>query len=382
VSEIDTELDLFGLIRVPVNANNSIGLMMVVGEVILVVVTLLFFEDPAEKKEHKTAAAADDTDDAADTDDTDTDTGKCEEKGFWYAIGHFNIFFPVFIGLVIFSIFPLIGIAMSPVAKNVGWNTVRIAEVSSLGSTTMAVGLFMSAVLSMKNVSDLAMIAFGISGFGVSGLLMYFWWEGDEIGYFQLAVPVCLIFFSYPFMGPANRSLFTKAIHDKKECIGCQGVLLGLVNQGFALSGLVAPVFVTTFVLRQQEDIETSTNKHQVTVAAFYVPILCSLVFTGLIYQYFFVELNAAAKNDSNSVSESTTLMSHDDNNNKNLPRASMIEISDTFSRASEVNRRMSVECMGIINPVDTKYEKELNDKLAKDKKEWEEIIKMDAIEK
>ena len=46
-----------------------------------------------------------------------------------------------------------------------------------------------------------------------------------------------------------------------------------------------------------------------------------------------------------------------------------------------QVNRRMSVECTGVPNPVDTKFEKELGYQLWKEKKKWEEIEKIDYIE-
>ena len=41
----------------------------------------------------------------------------------------------------------------------------------------------------------------------------------------------------------------------------------------------------------------------------------------------------------------------------------------------------MSVECTGVPNPVDTKFEKELGYQLWKEKKKWEEIEKIDYIE-
>jgi len=380
VSEIDTEFDIFG-IRVPVNPNNSIGLMMVVGEVILVIITLLFFQDPPEKKEDKTTSV-----DTA----TTVDTPKSEAKGFWYAIGHFDIFFPIFTMFCVFSCFQLTGIALSPVAKNVGWDTVKISEVSSLGSVTMASSLFLSAIISMRNVSDLAMISFGICGFGMSGLLMYFWWDGNDIGYLQFVLPICLNMFSYPFIGPANRSIFTKAIHDNKELEGSHGMLMGLINQAVALSGIAAPTLIASFVLRNQEEIDATPDKHQLTIGALYAPIFASLVLFGLMYQYMCIDLpTTKSKNDdddddddNDGVSdESTTLLlSKDDGKKKLLTRASIIEISDTFSIKSEANRRMSVECMGIPNPVDTKYEKEFGEKLEKDRKSWEEKNKIDAI--
>jgi len=380
VSEIDTEFELFGL-QIPVNPNNSIGLMMVVGEIILVIITLLFFQDPPEKKkeEDKMTSA---------TGGADTTT-KSEAKGFWYAIGHFNIIFPVFTIFCVASCFALAMFALSPVAKNVGWNTVQISEVTSLGSATMAGSLVLSAIISQKNVSDLAMISFGMTGFGVSGLLMYVWWDGTDIGYLHLAVPLCLNFFSYPFIGPANRSIFTKAIHDNPELEGSHGVLMGLINQAAALSGIMAPTLISLFVLRNQEEIDaTPDNQHQVTLGVMYAPLFALLVLVGLMYQYIKTKNDDTSDTNDGVSDESTTLLLSKDGDSskkkkslpraRSLPRASILEISDAFSIQSEAKRRMSAECMGIPNPLETKYEQEFGEKLEQDRKNWEEIRQID----
>merc|ERR1712238_129054 len=101
---------------------------------------------------------------------------------------------------------------------------------------------------------------------------------------------------------------------------------------------------------------------------------------------------DATSDNNDDGVSdESTTLLltSKEDGDSskkkkKKLllsPRASIVEISDALSIQSEAKRRMSVECMGIPNFVETKYEQEFGDKLEQDRKSWEEIQKMDAVE-
>ena len=64
--------------------------------------------------------------------------------------------------------------------------------------------------------------------------------------------------------------------------------------------------------------------------------------------------------------------------------RSSMIEITDSTSVAGEVKRRMSVEIeipffADIPNPVETKYEKELMDKLMNDQEEWDEEEKQNG---
>ena len=243
----------------------------------------------------------------------------------------------------------------------------------------MAISMVISMVVSMSNISDTLMITFGVGIFFISGSSMYMLWT-EGVGYWQFTIPSYLMFIGYPFIGPANRSRYAKAIHSKKELEGSYGIMMSLINQATALSGLIAPALIASFVIRTQVEVESGSNKHALTVGALYVPILCSLVFAGLFYNYYFIELpyEGESKGDSDVVSENTTLLA---DRTKKDPRASLIEINDTFSKSSETFRRMSVEVMGIPNPVDTKYEKELNEQLKKDQELWDELEKLDSIE-
>lgn len=91
VSEINTEWKIFGL-TIPLDPNNSIGLIMVGGELILALITFLFFNEPPTKEDKldKIAAKADASSDS-----------KKESKGVLYALGHFDIFFPIFTMFVV-----------------------------------------------------------------------------------------------------------------------------------------------------------------------------------------------------------------------------------------------------------------------------------------
>ena len=58
--------------------------------------------------------------------------------------------------------------------------------------------------------------------------------------------------------------------------------------------------------------------------------------------------------------------------------RSSIVEINRTFNRKYEVDRRHSLETAGIPNPVDTAYERELQNQLTQDKQEWEKLLELD----
>jgi len=59
--------------------------------------------------------------------------------------------------------------------------------------------------------------------------------------------------------------------------------------------------------------------------------------------------------------------------------RSSIATIDQSVSSKYEINRHASVEAYGIINPCKTKYKINLHEKLLQDKREWEELTKLDA---
>ena len=167
------------------------------------------------------------------------------------------------------------------------------------------------------------------------------------------------------------------------------------MNQAVAFGGMVAPTIVAVFILRSPDDVDADPyNKNELNAGALYVPILSAAVVTGLAYQYYFYVLPGKKKKakeeaDSGGASESSKLLGGTKKNGTSIPRASILEISDAFSRSSEVSRRLSFEISGIAgiapNPFDTKDEKEYFDKLWKDRQELLKFNKMmddDDIEK
>ena len=264
-------------------------------------------------------------------------------------------------------------------ARDVGWTPVEISEVGAIGAAIMAGGMAISVYVSMTNVSDMAMLLFGMGSFFFGGSLIYMLWA-EGVGYLQLALPQYLLYFGYPFIGPANRSRYTKAVFNNKELEGSHGIMMSLINQAGAIAALIAPLIVTSFILREPADVAASSGKHLLTAGALYAPVLVSLAIVGLLYNHFSLDLPSQrqSNDDSDAVSENTTLLSRAGKKN---PRSSLIGVRDSLSRSTESYRRISVEIMGIPNPVEMKFEKELHERLLKDKETWDEIESFDAIE-
>jgi hypothetical protein len=204
----------------------------------------------------------------------------------------------------------LILTAFSPVARNMGWDPVQISVVTAYGSAIMGVTMIISLVVSMMNVSDIAMLSLGTGCFFLSGSLIYLTWA-DGVGYWQFTLPIYFMFFGYPFIGPANRSRYANALHSKKELEGSYGIMMSFMTQAFVFGNFIAPYLIASFVLRTRDEIDNSLNKHALTGGVLYVPILCSLIFAGLFYNYFFIDLpkQKLQCNDSDPVSETTALL-------------------------------------------------------------------------
>ena len=266
--------------------------------------------------------------------------------------------------------------AFSPVAKHaLQWNAVQISQVSAVGSAITFCGMLIAIGLSMKDTPDRLMISFGFASFAVGGSFMYYNWT-ENTTYWKFAAPAYVLFFSYPFIGPSCRSMYSKGIHSHPELNGSVGLMMGLMNQAVAVGGMVAPTLVAVFVLRSPDEVDADPNsKNELNIGALYVPVLSAAVVAGLTFQYYYFELPSKREEDDStaaSASESTKLLGGTKKKSSHIPRASILEISDAFSRSSEVSRRLSsFEIAGIApNPFDTKDEKEYYNKLWKDRLE------------
>mmetsp|Transcript_24380 Transcript_24380/g.34921 ORF Transcript_24380/g.34921 Transcript_24380/m.34921 type:complete len:199 (-) Transcript_24380:1798-2394(-) len=186
-------------------------------------------------------------------------------------------------------------------------------------------------------------------------------------------------------MGPANRSKFTRSIHSRTELEDSIGLLQSFFNQAISIGGFISPNFVTSYVLRDTAGI-SSSDGNELSPWAWYVSISALFVIVGLLYEEFILGKNelglmkaelAEESQEGESVAQETTrLLQRKRTSGKR--RSSIVQINQTFNRKYEVDRRHSLEAAGIPNPVDTAYERELQNQLIKDKHEWEKLLNLD----
>ena len=344
---------------------------MALNEVLLWVVVVLFLKDPPPPK-GKTFASE------PATEATLQDIAK--------ALMNFDILFPVIQQFVMSANYTLFGISLLPLASHMlGWTPVQISKLTALQSVVTFVGMLVMMYLSIRKTTDFTMLSVGNGIFVIAGVFTYAWWRMDTGSVIKFAFPIMVTALAFPFTGPANQSSFNRAVFSRPELASSIGVLQSLYAQGGTVAGIVAPIFVTAFVLRQPKDI-TLNSPFELTRLSWYVPISALFMIIGLLYEEFVLgknELGLLPSKPEIEIEEVPTekskLMVQERSKSS---RRSIVEINQALSRQCEVGRRMSSEILingvGIINPCETAAEMELMKALSHDREEWVQLLKLD----
>ncbi len=377
VSEIDISVPITSSYSISINPYNSVGLVVAFNEALLWVIIALFVKDPPPRKEKPLSSAA-----GAEAEPV----AEAELNDILNAMTHFDIFFPLIQRFVTTVNFCLLFVVQSPVAASMlDWNPVDISKLSAVQSLFTFVGLALTLYLTIIKTSDFTLIFVGNGIFAVSGAFACSYWRMDTATAATFSIPFFLMSIVYPFTSPANQSSFNKAVFSRPEIAGSIGVLQSIYTQAATIAEIVAPPFVTSYVLRDPNDI-TLSSPYALTGWAWFVPISCILLIFGLLYEEFILGKNELGllpdkreAKDEASPDETSRLVS---GKKRTSTRRSVVEIDQVFSRKYEVDRRMSSEIpinyVGIVNPFETASDAELMEELYYDKQEWEHLLRLD----
>lgn len=107
------------------------------------------------------------------------------------------------------------------------------------------------------------------------------------------------------------------------------------------------PGFVAAFVVRSPEEVDTAGDHRELTPLALYAPGLCLLGLLGQVYSYY--KENKLSDGDMMSMmgipGEGTRLLSK---KRESRRRSSVVELDQAMCPKTEMNRRSSVQIMGI----------------------------------
>ena len=277
-------------------------------------------------------------------------------------------------------------VALAPVAADLfGWSPLEISYLMSVQAVVIFLGMCVAMYASIRGITDFAMISLGNSAFVFGGIATVIWWKRESGTLLQFIVSIVIVSFAYPLMGPANRSKFTRAVHSRQELEDSIGLLQSLFNQAVSIGGFLSPNFVTSFVLEDTAQID-SNNGYELTPWAWYVSVSAFVVILGLLYEEFIVgknelglmKLECTEKSHEGEIAGETTRLLPERLISERRRRSSITKINQAFSHQYETCRRQSSETAGIPNPVDTAYERELQNQLIHDRKEWEKLLKLD----
>mmetsp|Transcript_39941 Transcript_39941/g.71986 ORF Transcript_39941/g.71986 Transcript_39941/m.71986 type:complete len:537 (-) Transcript_39941:90-1700(-) len=366
VLKVDTALVISSKfdIVIPINQNNSVGLIVALGEGIIFIATFLFLKDPPTKGGMINEKPA-----------------KAGLMEIWEAITHFDLFSCLLATFVAMFNFTFYSVAIPPVASHAfGWNPVHISNVLAAQAVVLFLGMCASMIFSMAKAPDILLIGFGNFCFVTGGAITYYFWTIDATS-LQFVLPIMIVSLAFPFIGPANRSKYTKAVHSRPELENSHGVMQSLFNQAFSIGGLVSPNFAAVFILRSPKEMELRDSPYELSRWAWCIPILSTITIIGLLYEEVILGKNelrlyedeSNADLDDAPATETSKLMLGGKGVG-NRRRSSIVEINQELSTQYEVDRRLSVEVNGIINPFETRDEIKLRDNLLQDKKEWEEL--------
>lgn len=375
VSEIDTSIAITSNFSIPLNPLNSIGLLTAVREALFWLIAVLCITDPPPRKIDALASNNDSTESVA----------KSGLGDILKAMMHFDVAFPLIQNFMASFTYSLYMVAMAPVAADMlNWTPVEISKLAAVEAVVGAVASVLTVYLSLINTTDFTMLIVGYAVYMAAGVMTCLGWRADNATVFAYAAPILALNFVGSFLGPASQSKFNKAVFSRPKLAGSIGVLQSIYGQAFTLAGVVGPIFVGSYVLRDSNEVSFLSSPHELTPWAWYVPILSSIVIIGLLYEEFVLlkdKPKDAAEDDDDVTSpdETTKLVA---GKRRKSTRRSIVEVNQVFSRQYEVDSRLScgvyINGVGIINPVETAQNRKLMKELTKSKEEWEHLLTLD----
>jgi hypothetical protein len=370
IAKVNTTISILGLLEVPVTSTNAVGLIVALGNFIVLIITLLFLEELPTK----TKALS-----------------EREEAAKWYEVIQsvycLEILLPLFIILVANCNFQLIETAFPPASAHaLGWGPVQTSAVLGANAFLMFFWMMFVMFLSMKKwVSDTVMVGIGNAFWMVGGTFMYMFWVEDALEW-QFIMPIFLGISGFPFIAASNRSNFTKAVASIPELETSQSIMQSVLSMVTSIAGFMTPTVIAAFVIRSPEDIDGSTDKHELTPLALYIPVVSGICIGGLCLaqnkestRLAEIEKQERVETEIGRPSESTGLLP-----SSRPPRrrvSSDVEIDQAFSKHTEVCRRSSVEIMGVACPFDSHAEKVDRDNMWRQRCELHKLSTLDDDE-
>ncbi|KAL7552906.1 hypothetical protein ACHAWF_016158 [Thalassiosira exigua] len=367
VAEIDFTVSLGSRFVLPINLLNAPGLLVMLGEGTLWVMMYLFLEDPPPKEVKRFSTVE-----------------PVKIKGWkqiWLAMTEPRLALPLANMFVMGFAFQLYGVGLAPAGNHLfGWEPVQISYVAALNSSVIILAMIFQLLASLVNAPDNLLIQLGNLCFFIGGIGTYlFWKEGTSVVLFL--APMALVYFGYPWLSPANRSKYTRAVYSIPELEGSHGVMQSLLTQTFALSGFLGPTFNASFVLRTPQEIDSSSDPHELTFLAWYIPVLSSIMILVGFYEEYFMggkEEEVSGDAEKTAATEESALVRKSSVKRR---RSSAITIDENFSTGFEVDRRLSAEVsltcqdVGVSLPFDTSEEAKFRNYLLECQKELNSLI-------
>lgn len=311
---------LFSLEITPLN---SIGIVLLVGNVLSFVAMYLMLREPPE----------DTTPESSRVDHVDERSWK-----FWKSVLSLEILVPIASILSLNANFQLLETGLAPALSHaLGWGPVEISTIFGISAVFIFLVILRTFQLSALGYTDGALLVIGIIASTIGYSLMYMWWSTNS-SMILFVVPILLSNVAFPFMGAPTRSLFTRSVAGKEYLRKHQGTMQAVLSMAASIAGFAAPGLIAAFVLRSPEQVEASKDHRELTPYALFAPISSVVVLLGVLYLRLHPPEAEILDEESRSASsEMSGLLSPQD-----------LFIPSKFHPKTEAHRRHSITLMGI----------------------------------
>lgn len=276
------DIEIFGL---AINPLNSVGLLLVAANLIALAVIYRYLLNPKElarcNDEEETTKLLSIIDESKDDDTMDDEN---ESEGYWQSMFCVEILVPI---MAIFSLnvnFQLMETGMAPAASDaLGWGPVEVSAIFGGNSLMILLGILWIFRLSSQGIVDELLLGVGLIVSTIGYGMMYLLWANPTTP-FLFCLPVVVSTLGFPFLCAPNRSLFTMAVDSKPALRHHQGFMQALLSMIASVAGFTAPGVISSFILRNPDQVAGSEDGREFTALALLAPGISLLTLVGLMY--------------------------------------------------------------------------------------------------
>jgi Major Facilitator Superfamily len=283
----------FGSYVMELTPLNSVGFVLFIANFMVFAVLAFHLQEPHDT--HLVADILQQPSSSADTvtldleyslirDQVDKGETVSERSRFdWRSIHRCEIFLPIWTCFNLFAGFLLLETTMTPVVNDaLGWGPVGASALYS-GMAALALPGFIAVFeLSRRGARDELLVSSGLVIAIVGYTMMYLLWTHATTP-ILFCLPLIVVL-EFPLVQGPTYSIYSAVIGRNPALKHHQGFMQAIMIMADSIPGLVLPSFIAAFVLREPQDVVTSSHGRELSPWALYAPVLSLITLVGIWY--------------------------------------------------------------------------------------------------